>query len=171
MPIRLFSPKGTVEALIAFFEIIIILPIALAIDIIGIILICFGLDDFGILDTIAFVVFFPWTLMRMLYFGIDDYFEEEIKEAAQESQPQRKEAPPKMRPVSQIKQGRRARKGAKKALKKVAKKTAKKGTKSGIRFLVSLFGELIPYLGALPFWTVTVVWELWGSIKRLFSPD
>jgi len=171
MPIRLLSPKGSIEALLVFFEVIIMLPIALTIDIVGIIIICFGLDDFGISDIIAFVVFFPWTLMRMFYFTIDDYFEEEMKEAAQESQPSEKEAPTKMKPVSQIRRGRKARKAAKKAVKKVAKKTAKKGAKSGIKFFASLLGELIPYVGALPFWTIFIMWDLLEDIKRLFSPD
>ena len=39
-------------------------------------------------------------------------------------------------------------------------KMAKKGTKKGLRFGLSSLGELIPLLGALPFWTIFVILEL-----------
>jgi hypothetical protein len=44
--------------------------------------------------------------------------------------------------------------------KKVFKKGAKRAGKRGFRFLLAMLGELIPLLGALPFWTMFVVSEL-----------
>ncbi len=47
-----------------------------------------------------------------------------------------------------------------KKTQKAMKKMAKKGTKKGLRFGLSSLGELIPLLGALPFWTIFVILEL-----------
>ncbi len=44
--------------------------------------------------------------------------------------------------------------------KKMLKKGVKKGSKRGLRFGLSALGELIPFLGALPFWTIFVFLEL-----------
>ena len=44
--------------------------------------------------------------------------------------------------------------------KKAFKKGAKRAGKRGFRFLLAMLGELIPLLGALPFWTMFVVSEL-----------
>ena len=44
--------------------------------------------------------------------------------------------------------------------KKVLKKTAKKASRKGLRFGLASLGELIPLLGALPFWTIFVISEL-----------
>lgn len=44
--------------------------------------------------------------------------------------------------------------------KKVLKKGAKRASKSGLKFFAAMLGELIPLLGALPFWTMFVVSEL-----------
>ncbi len=49
----LFTPEG-----------FIMMSIAGAIDITGITLLCFGLDDFGITDLIAYSTIGPWMLMR-----------------------------------------------------------------------------------------------------------
>ena len=46
------------------------------------------------------------------------------------------------------------------AAKKAFKKGAKRASKRGIKFFVAMLGELIPFLGALPFWTIFVVSEL-----------
>ncbi len=43
---------------------------------------------------------------------------------------------------------------------KALKKGVKKGSKKGLRFGLSAFGELIPFLGALPFWTIFVILEM-----------
>lgn len=52
------------------------------------------------------------------------------------------------------------KKQAMKKTNQVMKKTAKKGAKKGTRFALSSLGELIPFLGALPFWTIFVILEL-----------
>jgi hypothetical protein len=44
--------------------------------------------------------------------------------------------------------------------KKALKKGAKRASKRGFKFLLAMLGELIPLLGALPFWTMFVVSEL-----------
>ena len=44
--------------------------------------------------------------------------------------------------------------------KKAFKKGAKRAGKSGLKFFAAMIGELIPLLGALPFWTMFVVAEL-----------
>jgi hypothetical protein len=45
-------------------EVIILLPIAIMADVSGFILLCFGLDDFGILDLICDPLFTVWILIR-----------------------------------------------------------------------------------------------------------
>lgn len=45
-------------------EVIILLPIAIMADVAGLILLCFGLDDFGILDLICDPLFTVWILIR-----------------------------------------------------------------------------------------------------------
>lgn len=45
-------------------ETIVMLPFALGLDIIGIVLICFGLDDFGITDIIGIMIIDSWLLYR-----------------------------------------------------------------------------------------------------------
>ena len=44
--------------------------------------------------------------------------------------------------------------------KKVFQKGAKRAGKHGLKFLGAMIGELIPLLGALPFWTIFVLLEL-----------
>ncbi len=51
----------------------------------------------------------------------------------------------------------------KKAKEKTAEKMAKKGAKRGLRFALATLGELIPVIGALPFWTIFVYSELKNS--------
>jgi hypothetical protein len=53
----MFNIKFTPEA---FF----ILPTAIILDSIGIILVCFLLDDFTITDAIGYLVFYPWLLLK-----------------------------------------------------------------------------------------------------------
>lgn len=102
-----FSPE-------AFF----MLPFALGLDSIGILLVCFGLDDFGITDIIGIVFINAWLLLRG-----------------------------KKRIESQNK------KGAMSDIKKVfTGKTSK--------FVIPSVAELVPYLGSLPFWTISVLLNL-----------
>ena len=94
-------------------ELIIIFPFALVLDAIGIILICFGLDDFGITDTVGLVFLGSWLWFR---------------------------------------KGTRV-------------KIDKKDFKRGLKFLGATIGEYIPYVGAIPFWTITVLSTLIESNK------
>lgn len=45
-------------------ETLIMVPFALMIDLIGIIILCCGLDDFGLLDSIWIIFSTPWLLLR-----------------------------------------------------------------------------------------------------------
>ena len=99
-------------------ETITILPLAIGLDLVGIILICFGLDDFGTTDIIGIVFINSWLLFRGSR-GVDV----------------------------------EKRNGTKGKIKKVFKgKTSK--------FVVPSFLELIPYIGALPCWTLSVLFNL-----------
>ena len=84
-------------------ELIIFFPFALMLDAIGIILICFGLDDVGVTDFIGTIFLGSWIWFR---------------------------------------EGTRIRMSSKKLKKK------------SFRFFGSAILESIPYLGALPFWTI-----------------
>lgn len=86
-------------------ELIIILPFALILDAIGIVLICFGLDDAGITDTVGLVFLGSWLWFR----------------------------------------------------KGIKVKIDKKDFQRGMKFIGATIGEYIPYLGAAPFWTITVL--------------
>lgn len=46
---------------------------------------------------------------------------------------------------------------------KQLKKNIRKGSKKGLRFGLAALGEIIPFLGALPFWTIFVYSELKNS--------
>ncbi|HNY36236.1 MAG TPA: hypothetical protein PLD14_00930 [Candidatus Pacearchaeota archaeon] len=107
----MFNIKFTPET---FF----MLPFALMLDLIGIILIFFGLDDFGITDIIGIAFINTWLLLR-----------------------------------------------GKKALHKQGKKGAINGIKNAFtgktsKFFTASILELIPYLGCLPFWTLSVLYNL-----------
>jgi len=92
-------------------ELIIFLPLALMLDAIGIVLVLFGLDDLGILDTVGLFSLGAWIWLR---------------------DGTRMISPKKMR-------------------------------KKGFRFLGTYIGESIPYLGALPFWTIMTLFTLKDS--------
>lgn len=49
---------------------------------------------------------------------------------------------------------------------KLGAKTGKRGLKVGIRTGVALLGEIIPFVGALPFWTLTVIQTFISVVKR-----
>jgi hypothetical protein len=107
----MFNIKFTPES---FF----MLPFAIGLDLIGIILICFALDDFGIVDMMGIIFINAWLLLRG-------------------------------------KKGFEA-KGKKGAINSI--KGAFTGKTS--KFFVPSFAELIPYVGALPFWTISVILNL-----------
>ena len=94
------------------------LPLALFLDIFGVILFCFGLDDFGMTDVIGIATINFWLIMR-------------------NKQPRNDQG----------------RKGALDSVRKVF-------TGKHTKVAVPMFGELIPYLGVLPFWTLSVLLNL-----------
>ena len=107
----MFNIKFTPET---FF----MLPFALGLDLIGIILVCFGLDDFGITDVIGIAFINTWLLLR-----------------------------------------------GKQVIHKQGKKGAINGAKKLFtgktsKFFTASLLELIPYLGWLPFWTISVIFNL-----------
>lgn len=98
----------------AFF----MLPLAIGLDLAGLILLCFGLDDFGLTDIIGIIFINGWLLMR-------------------------------------------GRKGANPGDKKgLINKFVKLLKEDPTRYVVPSIAELIPYLGALPFWTIVVLINL-----------
>ena len=111
-------------------EAFIVLPFAILIDLIGIILIFFGLDDFWITDIIAFSFFGGWGYFRSI--------------ARRKEKTEMPSVGEKRKAVKEIKQTKKAG------------KVAKWGKR--LKFL-----ELIPYVGVLPFWTVSVYLELKSS--------
>ena len=135
----LFSPEG-----------VLMLFLAVLLDLIGII--CLILDAaYGIGEVLSYIpdgigiLFFGgWTLMRSLASGQTI---EEAKEKTSET-------------ISDIKETGDKRREAIRKRKKMLKKGVKKGAKRGLRFGLAALGELIPFLGALPFWTIFVFLEL-----------
>ncbi|MCK4355237.1 hypothetical protein KAW43_02760 [Candidatus Parcubacteria bacterium] len=130
----LMSPEGVV-----------MLALAVMLDIIGII--CLILDlVFGIGEVLSYIpdfigigFFGLWILMR-------SQEEKTYKQARGEV-------------ASAVAEHKRKVQAAKKAFKKGAKRAGKRGFK----FLFAMVGELIPLLGALPFWTIFVLLELRGD--------
>ena len=116
---------------IAFFspEALIMLPLAIVLDLVGIILVCFAFDDFFITDIIGFATIGAW-----------GFFRSQIKGKPSETPS-----------IGELKQSRETIKEVKQTKK--AGKAAKWGKR--LKFL-----EFIPYVGALPFWTVSVYFEL-----------
>lgn len=94
-------------------ETFLMLPLAIGIDLVSIILVCFGLDDFGILDIFGTAFIGGWLFFR----------KGKIPE----------------------------RKGS--FLRRIF-------TGKMSKFLVPIFGEIIPYLGVLPFWSLSVYFNL-----------
>ncbi|MDI6591546.1 MAG: hypothetical protein QME61_01205 [Patescibacteria group bacterium] len=94
-------------------ETFLILPLAIGIDLISIILLLFGLDDFGLLDIIGFIFIGTWLFFR------------------------RGKIP--------------TRRGS--FLRRIF-------TGRWNKFLTPFFGEIIPYLGVLPFWSLSVYFNL-----------
>lgn len=129
-----FSPKGVLEAIVVFP---IMGLIALALDVIGVVLICFGLDDFGILDIIGFAIFGIWIFVR-------SGGEKELgKEVA---------APPTLK----------ARKAAVKKGMSLVKRLGRVGLRAGIVGIL----EFIPYLGSILFgWTALVIFEFVSDLR------
>jgi len=105
---NLFSPEG-----------VIMLPLAVLLDLIGVILICLGLDDFFITDIVGILLIGGWMFLRSQTIVVPE----------------------------------RAKQKVEKGLKKLFRGKWSK-------FLTPIIGELIPYVGALPCWTLAVYYEL-----------
>jgi len=117
-------------------EAVIMLPIAVILDVIGIILVCFALDDFFITDIIG------WSTL-----GVWSAFRSQLKENGATIEMPDRDARKKQAQKTQYDQQTMGRQTE-------ATKTTK-AAKAGkwarwIRFL-----EFIPYLGVLPFWTIS----------------
>ena len=108
---NLLSPEGLV-----------MMSVAVVIDLIGLIIVCVGLDDFGITDIIGMIFIGSWMFFRS------------------GAMPERKTPSKKS---------------------KGAGKTAERNVLK--RFGLTGLAELIPYLGALPWWTIMVYKELTES--------
>jgi small-conductance mechanosensitive channel len=104
----LFSPEGVV-----------LMTIAVILDLVGIILILFALDDFFITDIIGIIFISAWMLIRSSTVAV----------------------PKKMQKKAQT------------GLAKLFRGPWKK-------FLTPIIGEVIPYAGALPCWTLAVYYEI-----------
>ncbi len=132
-----FSPGVVMEALI-------MLPVAITLDIIGIVLVCFALDDFWITDIIGLIIIGGWSLFRSQF--------KDDKESAV-GMPDREE---RKKQAQQIQQAPKEAEAAKTTKTGKATKAAKsfKWAK-WLKFL-----EFVPYLGVLPFWTISVFFEL-----------
>jgi len=112
---NLLSPEG-----------VIMMPLAIMLDLVGIILVCFGLDDFGILDIIGIPTIGAWVFFRT---GLT--------------------------PSAPQSTGQKAEKVAKTA-EKIEKIAIEAGKSNWLRPVLCGIGEIIPYIGALPFWTYLV---------------
>lgn len=101
-------------------EALIILPLAIIIDTVGIVLVCFALDDFFITDIVGWATIGVWSAFRSQIKGSGSTIEKPDV-------------------------GKKTQKETKAIKTTKAAKWAK-----WIRFL-----EFVPYLGALPFWTIS----------------
>lgn len=99
-------------------ESFIMIPLALGLDLAGIILVCFGLDDFGMTDMIGIVTIDLWLIIR-----------------------------------NKKQKNQQGGKGVINNLRKLF-------TGDLTKIAAPTFGELIPYVGALPFWTLSVLFNL-----------
>ena len=124
----LLSPEG-----------IIFLPLAILLDLIGIVLICFALDDFFITDIIGAATIGMWV-----------FYKTGLTPPAPESTGQKAEDIAK-------KSGQAAEKA-----EKIATKAGKYGR--WLRPVLCILGEVIVYVGALPFWTYLVYKTLTDNV-------
>lgn len=107
-------------------EAIIMLPLAIILDLIGIILIFFALDDFFITDIIGIVFIVGWIYFRSGTIKVTKKVEKKVGKITTEK----------------------------------AGKMAKKIKKLKWLRPLCILAELIPYIGALPSWTILVFFEL-----------
>ena len=105
---NLFSPEG-----------VIMMTVAVILDLVGIILLLFALDDFFITDIIGIIFISGWMYLRSSTMAVPEKMQE------------------------------RTQKGLAKLFRGKWKK-----------FLTPIIGEVIPYVGALPCWTLAVYYEI-----------
>ena len=137
---NLVSPEGVMMLLMAG-----------ALDIFGIL--CLILDiAFGVGEIISYVP----DGIGMVFFGLWMFMR---------SQTQATEKPKEV--AGKVVERREKIKGVKKKVEKigkkgeeVVKKAAKKGLRSSTKFGLAFLGEITPFIGALPFWTIMVYFEL-----------
>jgi len=116
------------------------LPLALTLDVIGIVLVCFALDDFFITDIIGWLTLGVWSAFRsQVKEGGATIEMPDIEERREQTQ--------------QFKQTQKEIKTAKTSKATTTTKAAKWA--KWIRFL-----EFVPYLGVLPFWTISTFFIL-----------
>jgi hypothetical protein len=136
--------------------ILFILPIALIIDIVGIVLVIFGLDDFGLTDILGITLIGGW------FFGFSMFSLQESSGVE----------------IPSLEEKRSNTKELKEQFNKTAKKqpNIKTSTTKNAKWAqrmkwirpLSVVGELIPYLGCLPWWTVWVICELkYGDLSKI----
>ncbi len=160
------EPKSALEILTSP-EGVIVLPFAVVIDIIGIILIIFLLDDFWITDIIAFTFLGFWGMFRSQVtftekaqapsqmpsydqFAQKAAFAKKIGKLEHASQVAAEKAQEAARAAELAKKSGDVEKAALEA--KRAQKFARAArTAKNIKWL-----EFIPYVGALPLWTISV---------------
>ena len=122
-----------------FSPAIVLLVLAMVLDIIGIILIFFALDDFGITDIIGIVFIGGWILFRSQ--GREIIVSKKAEETAKKSL-----------------------KKAQEKLKTLAEKEIPQAVKwiKRMKWLkpVLVIAECIPYIGVLPCWTAVVICEM-----------
>ena len=131
------------------------LSLAVMLDIIGVI--CLILDiAFGIGEVISFIPDFIGIGFFSFWLFVRSAGERTKEQTAEET-------------AKAVAERRSKIAKAKKAIGKVAKKAMRKmpkvvgrvaGSKRVLRFFTASVGEIIPFLGALPFWTIFVFLEL-----------
>lgn len=129
--LNLLTPEG-----------VIMMPIAAFLDLIGIGLILFALDDFFITDIIGTIVIGGWLYFRT---GMAPSMPERVEQKAKET-------------AGKVEKGAASTAAkaadAEKAIQKVGKSSR------WLKPLLCGLGEFVPYLGALPLWTYAVYSEL-----------
>lgn len=150
---------------------VIMFPLAITIDLVGIVLVIFGLDDFFITDAIGWLTIGAWSIFysqtKSQIGGIGT--EPEEPEAEMPSFGARRQVVMDMK-SAEAEKATRAAEQAQKAATGAASETGKTVKSAGqvekagssmakwgkrLKFL-----EFIPYVGALPLWTVSVYFEL-----------
>lgn len=112
-------------------EAFVMLPLAILLDIVGIILVCFGLDDFGTTDAIGLLFIGGWSFFRSQLIG---------------KAPTEIAAPPSRAELKKTTKG--------------TTQVAKWGKRLKWLRPVLICLEFIPYVGCFFWWTLLVIFEL-----------